>query len=79
MLIHPGAHENDAERAVRSGLGVIDAVGRLDVRRVKLKARVGVGPLLDSLLDKVAKAEAERREKQRQELLKNQQEKKAKP
>src|SRR5689334_16771618 len=29
---YPRAHEDDAERAIRAGLGVIDAVGRLDVR-----------------------------------------------
>jgi class 3 adenylate cyclase/predicted ATPase len=39
---YPRAHEDDAERAVRAGLGVIDAVGRLDVRSVKLQARVGI-------------------------------------
>jgi class 3 adenylate cyclase len=26
---YPRAHEDDAERAVRAGLGLIDAVGRL--------------------------------------------------
>src|SRR5262249_32126739 len=39
---YPQAHEDDAERAVRSGLGLIDAVGRLDVKAVKLQARVGI-------------------------------------
>jgi len=39
---YPRAHEDDAERAVRAGLGVIDAVGRLDVKSVKLRARVGI-------------------------------------
>ena len=39
---YPSAHEDDAERAVRAGLGVIDAVGRLDVRSVKLQARIGI-------------------------------------
>src|SRR5262245_34651852 len=29
---YPRAHEDDAERAVRAGLGVVDAVGRLDVK-----------------------------------------------
>src|SRR4029077_6969357 len=38
----PRAHEGDAERAVRAGLGVIDAVGRLDIKSVKLQARVGI-------------------------------------
>ena len=36
---YPRAHEDDAERAVRAGLGSIDAVGRLDVKSVKLQAR----------------------------------------
>src|SRR5215831_13176429 len=31
---YPRAHENDAEHAVRAALGVIDAVGRLDIRSV---------------------------------------------
>jgi hypothetical protein len=35
-------HEN-AERAVRAGLGAIDAVRRLDVKSVKLQTRVGIG------------------------------------
>jgi class 3 adenylate cyclase len=39
---YPRAHEDDAERAVRAGLGLIDAVGRLDVKSVKLRARVGI-------------------------------------
>jgi class 3 adenylate cyclase/predicted ATPase len=39
---YPRAHEDDAERAVRAGLGVIDVVGRLDVKSVKLQARVGI-------------------------------------
>jgi class 3 adenylate cyclase/predicted ATPase len=39
---YPQAHEDDAERAVRAGLGAIDAVGRLDVKLVKLQTRVGI-------------------------------------
>jgi class 3 adenylate cyclase len=39
---YPRAHEDDAERAVRAGLGVVDAVGRLDVKSVELQARVGI-------------------------------------
>src|SRR5215472_9576505 len=33
---YPSAHEDDGERAVRAGLGIVDAVSRLDVRSVKL-------------------------------------------
>ena len=40
---YPQAHEDDAERAIRAGLGLIDAVGRLDVKSAKLQARVGGG------------------------------------
>src|SRR5437899_6412936 len=39
---YPRAHEDDAERAVRAALGVIDSVGRLDVKSVELQARVGI-------------------------------------
>ena len=39
---YPRAHEDDAERAVRAGLGAIDAVKRLDVKSVKLQTRVGI-------------------------------------
>ena len=39
---YPQAHEDDAERAVRAGLGAIEAVGRLDVKSVKLQTRVGI-------------------------------------
>jgi class 3 adenylate cyclase/predicted ATPase len=38
----PRAHEEDAERAVRAGLALIDAVGRLTVGSVKLQARIGI-------------------------------------
>jgi class 3 adenylate cyclase len=39
---YPRAHEDDAERAVRAGLGVVDAVGRVDLKSVKLRARIGI-------------------------------------
>jgi class 3 adenylate cyclase/predicted ATPase len=39
---YPRAHEDDAERAVRAELGVIDSVGRLDVQSIELRARVGI-------------------------------------
>jgi class 3 adenylate cyclase/predicted ATPase len=38
----PQAHEDDAERAVRAGLSIVEAVRRLDVKSVKLQTRVGV-------------------------------------
>jgi class 3 adenylate cyclase/predicted ATPase len=39
---YPQAHEDDAERAVRAGLGAIEVVNRLNVKGVKLQARVGI-------------------------------------
>jgi class 3 adenylate cyclase/predicted ATPase len=39
---YPRAHEDDAERAVRAGLGIIDAVGHLDVKSATLQARIGI-------------------------------------
>jgi class 3 adenylate cyclase len=39
---YPQAHEDDAERAVPAGLGAIDAVRLLDVKSVRLQARVGI-------------------------------------
>ena len=39
----PKAHEDDAERAVRAGLGLVDAVARLEPHEeVRLQTRVGV-------------------------------------
>ena len=35
---YPQAHEDDAERAVRAGLALIDAVGRLDVKSAELQS-----------------------------------------
>src|SRR5262249_52454997 len=39
---YPRAHEDDAEHAVRAGLGIIEAVLRLDVKSARLRARVGI-------------------------------------
>jgi len=39
---YPRAHEDDAERAVRAALSVIDAVSKLDVQPLKLQTRVGI-------------------------------------
>jgi class 3 adenylate cyclase len=39
----PQAHEDDAERAVRTGLELVEAVGRLELEEdVRLQARVGI-------------------------------------
>jgi len=39
---YPRAHEDDAERAVRAGLGAVDAVRRLNVESVRFQTRVGI-------------------------------------
>jgi class 3 adenylate cyclase len=39
--VHPQAHEDDAERAVRASLAVIEAVARLDLPQ-RLAVRIGV-------------------------------------
>jgi class 3 adenylate cyclase/predicted ATPase len=56
---YPQAHEDDAERAVRAGLGVIDAVGRLAVKSVKLQARVGIATGLVVVGDLIGEGSAQ--------------------
>jgi class 3 adenylate cyclase/predicted ATPase len=38
---YPQAHEEDAEQAVRAGLAIIDAIGRLDLA-MRLEVRIGI-------------------------------------
>jgi len=56
---YPQAHEDDAERAVRAGLACIDAVGRLDVKSVKLQARVGIATGLVVVGDLIGEGSAQ--------------------
>ena len=56
---YPRAHEDDAERAVRAGLGVVDAVGRLDVKSGKLQARVGIATGLVVVGDLIGEGSAQ--------------------
>jgi len=56
---YPQAHEDDAERAVRAGLGAIDAVGRLDVKSVELQARVGIATGLVVVGDLIGEGSAQ--------------------
>jgi class 3 adenylate cyclase/predicted ATPase len=56
---YPQAHEDDAERAVRAGLGVIDSVGRLDVKSVELRARVGIATGLVVVGDLIGEGSAQ--------------------
>src|SRR5271166_5825816 len=56
---YPRAHEDDAERAVRAGLGLIGAVGCLDVKSVKLQARVGIATGLVIVGDLIGEGSAQ--------------------
>jgi class 3 adenylate cyclase len=56
---YPRAHEDDAEHAVRAGLGAIQAVCRLDVKSVKLQARVGIATGLVVVGDLIGEGSAQ--------------------
>src|SRR5215469_15101276 len=56
---YPQAHEDDAERAVRAGLTCIDAVGRLDVKSVKLQARSGLATGLVVVGERIGEGSAQ--------------------
>jgi class 3 adenylate cyclase/predicted ATPase len=56
---YPRAHEDDAEWAIRAGLGIIDAVGRLDVKSVKLQARGGIATGLVVVGDLIGEGSAQ--------------------
>jgi class 3 adenylate cyclase/tetratricopeptide (TPR) repeat protein len=56
---YPRAHEDDAERAVRAGLSVVDATARLDVKSVKLQARVGIATGLVVVGDLIGEGSAQ--------------------
>jgi hypothetical protein len=56
---YPRAHEDDAERAVRAGLRLIDAVGRLDIKSAKLQARVGIATGLMVVGDLIGEGSAQ--------------------
>jgi class 3 adenylate cyclase/tetratricopeptide (TPR) repeat protein len=57
---YPQAHEDDAERAVRAGLALIQAVGRLDGRE-PLQARVGIASGLVVVGDLIGTGAAQER------------------
>jgi class 3 adenylate cyclase/tetratricopeptide (TPR) repeat protein len=56
---YPRAHEDDAERAVRAGLGSIDAVGQLDIGSARLQARVGIATGLVVVGDLIGEGSAQ--------------------
>jgi class 3 adenylate cyclase len=57
---YPQAHEDDAERAVRAGLALIDAVGKLRIQG-PLRVRIGVATGLVVVGDLVGSGEAQER------------------
>jgi class 3 adenylate cyclase/predicted ATPase len=57
---YPQAHEDDAERSVRAGLGTVEAVGRLDTPAIgKLEVRVGIATGLVVVGDLVGEGAAQ--------------------
>jgi class 3 adenylate cyclase len=56
---YPQAHEDDAERAVRAALDIIAAVGRLDLKSVKLQARLGIASGLVVVGDLIGEGSAQ--------------------
>ena len=56
---YPKAHEDDAERGVRAGLGLIEAIGRLDVKSAELQARVGIATGLVVVGDLIGEGSAQ--------------------
>jgi class 3 adenylate cyclase/predicted ATPase len=57
---YPEAHEDDAERAVRAGLALIDAIGRLDIPE-RLQARIGIATGLAVVGDLIGEGAAQER------------------
>jgi class 3 adenylate cyclase len=56
---YPQAHEDDAEHAIRAALGTIQAISHLDVRPVKLRARVGIATGLVVVGDLIGEGSAQ--------------------
>jgi len=57
----PQAHEDDAERAVRAGLALVETVGRLEVAGRRLAARIGIATGLVVVGESVGEGEAQER------------------
>ena len=58
---YPQAHEDDAERAVRAGLALVDGVSELTAAGEHLSARVGIATGLVVIGDLVGAGEAQER------------------
>jgi predicted ATPase/class 3 adenylate cyclase len=57
---YPHAHEDDAERAVRAGLAIVEAIGKLGIQE-PLRVRIGVATGLVVVGDLVGAGEAQER------------------
>jgi class 3 adenylate cyclase/predicted ATPase len=57
----PQAHEDDAERAVRAGMALVETVGRLEVGGRRLAARIGIATGLVVVGEPVGEGEAHER------------------
>ena len=55
---YPQAHEDDAERAVRTGLALAERVARLEMHDLPLAARVGIATGLVVVGDLIGQGEA---------------------
>ena len=58
---YPQAHEDDAERAVRTGLALAERVARLELHAAPLAARVGIASGLVVVGDLIGQGEAQER------------------
>ncbi len=58
---YPEAHEDDAERAVRAGLAVIEAVGKLETAEERLNVRLGIATGLAVVGDLIGEGAAQER------------------
>jgi len=59
LVGYPQAHEDDAERAIRAGLGIIENVARLDAKSVQLQARIGIAAGLVVVGDLIGEGSAQ--------------------
>ena len=58
---YPQAHEDDAERAVRTGFALAERVARLELHAAPLAARVGIASGLVVVGDLIGQGEAQER------------------
>jgi class 3 adenylate cyclase len=58
---YPEAHEDDAERAVRTGLALAERVARLEMHAAPLAARIGIATGLVVVGDLIGRGEAQER------------------